>query len=50
MASSIVAASGVARPDRPLRVLSALSFALETLVHGSRTSKDGEVGVNGSSA
>lgn len=49
MASSIAAASGVARPDRPLRVLSALSFTSQTLLDERRTSEDGEVGVDGSS-
>lgn len=49
MASSTVAVSVVARPYRPLRVVSALSFALEAGLIERRTSEDGEIGVNGSS-
>jgi hypothetical protein len=46
MASSIVAASGVARPDRPLRSLSALSFTLESPCRQDRVPRKAEKSVS----
>lgn len=49
MASSMKAAWCAARPDRPLRVVS-YQLSAKILNDNGRTSKDGEIGINGPSA